>query len=96
MLATFVFLLVTIMITSKLAEENQLPQLKANVAELQSKLKQAQSTNRRLLGDMDSMVTMTVETQMEHSLEAVGLGKNSKNRKDFDLFVKVIMKKLVQ
>ncbi|WP_455208311.1 hypothetical protein [Kaarinaea lacus] len=88
MLATFVFLLVTIMITSKLAEENQLPQLKASVSELQKKLENAESINRRLLGDMDSMVNMTVESQMEHSLEAVGLGKNSKNRKDFDLFVK--------
>lgn len=88
MLATFIFLLVTIMITSKLAEENQLPQLKASVSELQQKLEQAQSTNRRLLGDLDSMANMTVESQMEHSLEAVGLGKNSKNRKDFDLFVK--------
>jgi hypothetical protein len=88
MLATFVFLLVMIMITSKLAEENQLPRLKASVSELQKKLENAESTNRRLLGDMDNMVSMTVESQMEHSLEAVGLGKNSKNRKDFDLFVK--------
>ena len=39
MLATFVFLLVTIMITSKLAEENQLPRLKASVAELRSVFK---------------------------------------------------------
>src|SRR5210317_1468289 len=88
MLATFVFLLVTIMITSKLAEENQLPQLKASVSELKQQLDEAKSINQRLLGDIDSMVNMTVESQMEHSLEAVGLGKNSKNRKDFDLFVK--------
>ena len=88
MLATFVFLLVTIMITSKLAEENQLPQLKASVVDLQKKLQTAESTNRRLLGDMDNMVNMSVESQMEHTLEAVGLGKNNKKRKDFDLFVK--------
>ncbi|HEY5601902.1 MAG TPA: hypothetical protein VIM41_02215 [Gammaproteobacteria bacterium] len=87
MLATFVFLLVMIMITSKLAEENQLPRLKASVSDLEKKLENAESINRRLLGDLNSMVNMTVESQMEHSLEAVGLGKNSKNRKDFDLFV---------
>ena len=88
MLATFVFLLVTILITSKLAEENQLPKLKATVSDLEHKLENAQSINRRLLGDIDSMVNMTVESQMEHALQAVGLSKNSKQRKDFDLFVK--------
>ena len=62
MLATFVFLLVTILITSKLAEENQLPQLKASVADLEKRLQTAESTNRRLLGDMDSMVNMTGES----------------------------------
>ncbi|MGD8570799.1 MAG: hypothetical protein PVJ39_22125 [Gammaproteobacteria bacterium] len=88
MLATFVFLLVTILITSKLAEENQLPRLKTAVSDLEQQLKQAKSTNQRLLGDIDNMVNMSVESQMEHTLEAVGLGKNSKRRKDFDVFVK--------
>ncbi|MGD8558308.1 MAG: hypothetical protein PVF34_03835 [Gammaproteobacteria bacterium] len=88
MLATFVFLLVTILITSKLAEENQLPQLKETVADLEKELDKAKSINQRLLGDIDSMVNMTVESQMEHTLDAVGLGKSSKRRKDFDLFVK--------
>jgi hypothetical protein len=87
MLATFVFLIVTILITSKLAEQNQIPSLKADVENLQKKLTSAQEVNRRLMGDMDKMVNMTVETQMEQTLEAAGLGKSSKNRKDFDLFV---------
>ena len=88
MLATFVFLIVTILITSKLAEQNQIPTPKANVKDLQTKLNSAQAVNHRLLGDMDKMLNMTVQSQMEQSLEAVGLGKSSKNRKDFDLFVK--------
>ena len=88
MLATFVFLLVTIMITSKLAEENQLPQLKASVAELEERVQKAETENRRLLGNMDTMANMSVESQMESALEAVDLGKSSKRRKDFDLFVK--------
>ena len=88
MLATFVFLLVTIMITSKMAEDNQLPQLKKDVANLHQALDKAESQNRRLLSNMDKLATMTVEVQMEQSLEAAGFGKNDKNRKDFDLFVK--------
>ena len=88
MLATFVFLLVTIMITSKLAEENQLPRLKASVAELQDRIKKTEAINQRLLNDIDTMANMSVESQMEASLEAVGLGKSSNRRKDFDLFVK--------
>ena len=87
MLATFVFLLVTIMITSKMAQQNQLPQLKADVEELKKALQTAEEENRRLLGNMDSIVTMTAETQMEHALEAVGMGKSDRNRKDFDLFL---------
>ena len=34
------------------------------------------------------MANMSVESQMEAALEAVGLGKSSNRRKDFDLFVK--------
>jgi len=88
MLATFIFLLVTIMITSKLAEENQLPQLKASVSDLQEKLKKAEADKQRLLNDIDSLAAMSVESQMETSLQAVGLGKSSNRRKDFDLFIK--------
>ena len=88
MLATFVFLLVTIMITSKLAEENQLPRLKASVAELEERIKKTEAINQRLLNDIDTMANMSVDSQMEASLEAVGLGKSSNRRKDFDLFVK--------
>jgi hypothetical protein len=88
MLATFVFLLVTIMITSKLAEENQLPQLKRDVAKLSEALKRAEQQNRNLLSHMDQLATMSIDAQMEQALEAAGFGKNNKNRKDFDLFVK--------
>ena len=88
MLATFVFLLVIIMITSKMAEQNQLPQLKANVKALQKALQNSEDENKRLLGNMDSIITMTAESQMEHALAAVGMGKSDRNRKDFDLFVK--------
>jgi len=87
MLATFVFLLVTIMITSKLAEENQLPQLKEKVAKLSEELQQEELKNQSLMGNMDKLATMSMASQMEQALQVAGLGKNSKNRKDLDLFV---------
>lgn len=88
MLATFLFLFVTIILTSKLAEQNQIPQLKENVASLQAALQKERTTNEHLLGNMDSIVNMTAETTMENALQAVSLGKNDAKRKDFDLFVK--------
>lgn len=88
MLATFVFLLVTIMITSKMAQQNQLPQLKEEVSKLREALGKAEQQNRRLMSNMDKLATMTMEVQMEQALEAVGFGKSDNNRKDFDLFVK--------
>ncbi|MDH5323853.1 MAG: phage scaffolding protein [Gammaproteobacteria bacterium] len=87
MLATFVFLLVTIMITSKMAEQNQLPTLKKDVADLQNQLQQSQKKNRQLMANMDNIANMTVESQMEQALMTAGFGKQGKNRKDFDLFV---------
>ena len=87
MLATFVFLLVTIMITSKLAEENQLPQLKEKVAQLSEELQHEEQKNQSLMSNMDKLATMSMDSQMEQALQAAGLGKNSKSRKDLDLFV---------
>ena len=87
MLATFVFLLVTIMITSKLAEQNQLPQLKQDVATLSKALEQAEQKNRNLMSNMDKLVTVSMAAQMEQALETAGFEQNSKNRKDLDLFV---------
>ena len=90
MLATFVFLLVTIMITSKMAEQNQLPMLKKNVSDLQQALAKAEEKNQQLLNNMDSIVSMTSESAMENALQSAGMGKNDAKRKDFDLFVKGI------
>ena len=88
MLTTFIFLLVTIMITSKLAEDNQLPKLKSDVAQLQKALNKAKQNNQRLLGNMNSLIAMTPESQMEQALSAVSMGKSDRNRKDLDVFLK--------
>lgn len=88
MLATFVFLLVTILITSKLAEQNQMPQLIKSVENLQAQLQKAEKDNARLKANMDTLVNMSADAQMEQALEAAGMGKGDRNRKDFDLFLK--------
>ena len=49
MLATFVFLLVTILITSRMAEQNQLPKLIREVKSLQNALKVSEERNQQLL-----------------------------------------------
>ena len=88
MLTTFIFLMVVIMITSKLANENQLPKLKSDVKQLQKALANAKKDNQRLLGDMNSLISMTPESQMEQTLSAVSMGKSDRNRKDLDVFIK--------
>ena len=87
MLATFIFLLVTILITSRMGETYQAPKLKKAIKELQAKLEASESERLRLMGDLDAMASMSAESQMEEALAAVGLA-SGKNHKDFDVFVK--------
>lgn len=88
MLSTFVFLLVTIIITSKLSEQTQLPLLQKNVSELQQALDKALEKNQHLRNNMDAIVGMTAESAMEQALASAGFAKTEAKRKDFDLFVK--------
>jgi len=90
MLATLLFLFVTILITSKSAQQNELPKLKETIAKLQSDLNQEVEKNSKLLNNMDAVINMTSQSSMEATLTAAGFGKNSKNRKDFDLFIQGI------
>ncbi len=87
MLATFIFLLVTILITSKIQETVQVPRLQKEIEALQSELADAEDDNERLSHELDEMEGMGLESQMEQVLESVGLN-SGKGRKDFDLFVK--------
>jgi hypothetical protein len=87
MLATFIFLLVTILITARMAEQYQAPRLKDAIANLQSELNKAEADRTRLMAHMDAIASMSSESQMERALAASGLAKG-KNRKDFDVFVK--------
>jgi len=87
MLATFIFLLVTILITSKMAEEYQLPRLKKEVAELQEKLRQAGKDKDRLSKELGSMAGMSTDAQVNQVLESLSLAKGT-GRRDFDIFIK--------
>lgn len=87
MLATFIFLLVTILITSRMAEEYELPKLKKEVKELRQQLAKSNSDKDRLLSELDNMANMSTDAQMDRALKAVGLG-HGRGRKDFDLFIK--------
>lgn len=87
MLATFIFLLVTILITARMAEEYQAPRLKDAIAHLQTELDKSQADRNRLKTNMDTLVSLSTNSQMEKALAAAGLS-SGKDHKDFDVFVK--------
>ncbi|HHI92553.1 MAG TPA: hypothetical protein ENK04_03415 [Gammaproteobacteria bacterium] len=87
MLATFIFLLVTILITARMAEQYQAPRLKSALANLQIELDKSNAERKRLLANMNTLASLSTEKQMEKALAAAGLAKG-KNHKDFDVFVK--------
>lgn len=87
MLATFIFLLVTILITARMAEQYQTPRLKDAVANLQAKLNKVEADRTRLKANMNALASLSSDSQMEKALTAAGLS-SGKNHKDFDVFVK--------
>jgi len=87
MLATFMFLLVTIIITSRVQEAYEMPRLKKELAEAQADLKASEANRKRLLRDLGDLAGMNTDVQIDHVLETVGLNQGQ-GRKDFDLFVK--------
>ena len=87
MLTMFIFLLVTILLTTRLIEQKQLPALKKEIALLQKTLAGTAADKQRLMRDLDQMSILTSEGQMEHALAVAGMDKGGKNRKDFDLFI---------
>jgi len=86
MLATFVFLLVTILITARMAEQYQVPKLKTALVDLQAQLDKSQAERARLMANMDALVGLSTDAQMEKALAAAGLAEG-KNHKDFDIFI---------
>jgi len=91
MLATFVFLLVTILITLRMEKEYELPKLRVEVENLRAEVKKLQGDNNRLVSELGDMVGMSTESQMTQVLSMAGLDDGS-GRHDFDLFVKGLEK----
>ncbi len=87
MLATFIFLLVTILITSRVQQTVQVPRLQKEIEALKQEMDEAGQVNDRLHKELDELAGMGTDTQIEIVLESVGLN-SGKGRKDFDLFVK--------
>lgn len=81
-LGTFIFLFVTIVITSQISQRNEIPQLKKQVAKLEEQLKFSQSDEDRLKNDLEKVVATDPEAQIKTILESAGA-----NRKDFELFI---------
>lgn len=86
MLGAFMFLLVTILITSRFRDEVQVPKLKQEIKELRAQLERSETDRDRLRHDLGVMADMNVESQVDRILAAAGLDQG-KGRKDFDLFV---------
>ena len=82
MLATFIFLLVTILITSRVAEHYQVPKLKKELASSEAQIEQLSKDKERLTAELGEMLGMATETQIEKVLESANVGK-----KDFELFI---------
>lgn len=82
MLATFIFLLATILITSRISEEYQIPKLKKELADATEKAEQLSKDKERLAAELGEMVTMATEDQIEQVLQSANIGK-----KDFELFI---------
>ncbi len=86
MLATFIFLFVLILITSRLAEEYETPQLKERIEEMRRELQQSDADRNRLMREIDDMAGMSTDAQMQRALEAAQLA-TGQGRKDFDIFI---------
>ncbi len=86
MLATFVFLLVAIIITSRIHEDVRTPQLQQQVAQMAAEIDQLRQDKERLYGELEGSSGFDSEDQLEEVLKAVGLD-SGKGRKDFDVFI---------
>ncbi len=83
MLATFIFLMVTILITSRIAQEYEVPRLKQEIQELRNELASATLDKNRIAGHMDELSMMSESNPMQRIIESATFG-----RKDFDIFIK--------
>ncbi|MDH5544360.1 MAG: hypothetical protein OEZ43_02140 [Gammaproteobacteria bacterium] len=83
MLATFIFLLVTILLTSRMMQEYEVPKLKEEITDLKNKLAAAQIDVNQYTSTLEQMiVSAEAGSPIDKLIETATFG-----RKDFDLFV---------
>ncbi len=85
MLATFIFLMVTILITSRMAQEYEVPKLKAEIETLKNKLAASELDKQSFSSALEEMVVAGEgsASALDKVVETATFG-----RKDFDLFIK--------
>lgn len=83
MLGAFAFLLVIMLVSLRAAEENELPQLKEQVEQLQNALEASQATEARIKGHMERAMVTNSEEMVNSVLKMANTG-----RRDFDMFIK--------
>jgi len=82
MLATFIFLMVTILLTSRIAQEYELPQLKKEIVELQNQLADAEFNRQQATKNLEEMAVMAEQSPLESIVKSATFG-----HKDFDIFI---------
>ncbi|MBN4076741.1 hypothetical protein JYT48_00530 [Mariprofundus ferrooxydans] len=87
MLATFIFLLVMILLVSKMQGGGESENSRQQIAELEDALAKFKARNVELMQEMNSLIGSDSEKQMDKVLALAGFGEG-KGRKDFELMVK--------
>jgi hypothetical protein len=82
MLATFIFLMVTVLITSRMAQEYEVPRLKEEIEDLKNRLAAAEMDRDRLNNNMEELAMQADSSALDRVIQSTTFG-----RKDFDLFV---------
>ncbi|MDH5378304.1 MAG: hypothetical protein OEX00_08280, partial [Gammaproteobacteria bacterium] len=83
MLATFIFLMVTILLTSRTAQEYEVPKLKEEIENLKNQLAAAELEKSSLSNSLEEMAMSADSSAMDRIIQSTTFGK-----KDFDLFIK--------
>jgi len=86
MLAIFIFLFALILITTRLSEQYEIPELREKIKELSAQLKESQDQNERITAELGDMAKMSTEAQIERVLSSAGLA-DGQGRKDFEIFI---------
>ena len=82
MLATFIFLMVTILITSRMAQEYEVPKLKDEIQDLKNRLVEAELSKQQLTANLEDMAVSINGSALDKVIQTTTFG-----RKDFDIFI---------